>query len=295
VIAATLGLFGLAVATTLLSWGYFGRYRLSRPPIGVMTLSDVFVLIAGVVLIPCLYLALPGWLATAILGIGSLGMLQLLVQPVLPGPWPSWVVAGSLVGTDVLLAALAGTGSLAYLALNNLVLMLLVAGVTNLWAQSGLTARDLAVMAAALTVYDLIATTLLPLTGDLIARLATLPFTPLLAWPSGDGTWLGLGLGDLLLATVGPLILRKAFGNAAGQVALLISLVTIGAVVAMPLFGLLRGTFPVMIVLGPLLVGQYAVWFRRQGPERTTAAYLAAESSPAPCAAETRRASASVG
>jgi hypothetical protein len=166
--------------------------------------------------------------------------------------------------------------------------------VTNLWAQSGLRARDLAVLAAALTAYDVIATALLPLTVDLIARLATLPFTPLLAWPTGDGGWLGLGLGDLLLATLGPLVLRKAFGKTAGLVALFISLATIGVVLALPLLGLLRGAFPVMVVLGPLLVGQYAVWLRHQGPERSTAAYLAAEPGPAPRATAAQPAPASI-
>jgi hypothetical protein len=34
--------------------------------------------------------------------------------------------------------------------------------------------------------------------------------------------------------------------------------------------------FPVMIVLGPLMVGQYIYW-RRLGPERTTRQYLLAE------------------
>ena len=229
-----------------------------------------------------------------ILALGSLSILQLLLQPVLPQPWLSWIAAGALVGANVLLAVRAGTSSLASLALNDLALILLVVGVTNLWAQSGLKARDLAVLAAVLAVYDLIATALLPLTVDLIARLATLPFTPLLAWPIGDGGWLGLGLGDLLLATIGPLVLRKAFGKTAGLVAFVIALSTIGVVLALPLFGLLRGAFPVMVVLGPLLVGQYAVWLRHKGTERTTAAYLAAEPGPAPCAASARPAPASV-
>jgi hypothetical protein len=39
----------------------------------------------------------------------------------------------------------------------------------------------------------------------------------------------------------------------------------------------LDGTFPVMTVLGPLMVLQYLWWSRRLGPERTTRAYLLAE------------------
>ena len=279
---AIFGVFALSTLTLLLGWGYFRRYRVPRPPIGVMTLGDVLVLLAGTVLLPVLYLVLPAWLVAVMLALGTVGILQLFLEPVLSAPSLTWGLAGGLAGTDILLAARGGSASLAYLAINDLVLILVVIGVTNLWAQSGLRARDLAILAAALTAYDVIATALLPLTVDLVARLATLPYTPLLAWPTGDGRWLGLGLGDLLLATLGPLVLRKAFGKTPGLVALYISLATIGVVLALPLLGLLRGAFPVMVVLGPLLVGQYAFWLRHKGSERSTAAYLAAEPGPAP-------------
>jgi hypothetical protein len=64
------------------------------------------------------------------------------------------------------------------------------------------------VLGAALTVYDFEATSLLPLMNDLIGRLAGLPFAPMMTWASGANHWLGVGLGDLLLATVFPLVLR---------------------------------------------------------------------------------------
>jgi hypothetical protein len=77
-------------------------------------------------------------------------------------------------------------------------------------------------------------------------------------------------------------------------VALFFALATIGVVLVLPLLGL-RGAFPVMVILGPLLVGQYAVWLRHQGPERTTAAYLAAEADSAPCGMTDRPAPSPVG
>ena len=40
----------------------------------------------------------------------------------------------------------------------------------------------------------------------------------------------------------------------------------------LPLLGVTYVTFPVMIVLGPLLIAQYGYW-RRRGPERSTAEY----------------------
>ncbi len=109
----------------------------------------------------------------------------------------------------------------------------------------------------------------------MIERLAGLPFVPMLAWPLGDGQWLGIGLGDLLLATVGPLTLRKAYGRAAGMAAILVAMAAIAAVMFLGTFSRLE-TFPTMIVLGPLLVAQYLFW-RRRGAERTTAEYLGAE------------------
>lgn len=290
-----LGIFSLSILTLFLGWGYFRRYRMPRAPIGVMTLGDVLVLLAGTVFLPLLYLVMPAWLVAAVLALGTYGIVQMLLEPVVPAPILSWLVAGSLVGANVFLATRGDSANLAYLAVNDLTLILIVVGATNLWAQSGLRARDLAVLAAALTAYDLIATALLPLTVELITRLATLPFTPLMAWPIGDGAWLGLGLGDLLLAALGPLVLRKAFGKTAGLVALVIAVASIGVVLTLPLFGLLRGAFPVMVVLGPLLVGQYVFWLRHKGVERSTAAYRAAEAHPEPRTAAPRLAPASTG
>jgi hypothetical protein len=51
--------------------------------------------------------------------------------------------------------------------------------------------------------------------------------------------------------------------------------VALAAVAALLLLlsGRLPGTFPVMVLLGPLLVGQYAKWIRLQGRERTMVKY----------------------
>ena len=149
--------------------------------------------------------------------------------------------------------------------------------IANLWAQSGMKARDAAVLGAALTVYDFVATARLPLMGDLVARVAELPFAPLVAWPAGpDGSWLGLGLGDLLLATVFPLVLRKADGRTAGLAAIALGLGALVGVAALAHLAAIS-IFPVMVALGPLMVLQYACWTRLRGPERTTWQYRRAE------------------
>jgi hypothetical protein len=67
--------------------------------------------------------------------------------------------------------------------------------------------------------------------------------------------------------------MRKAFGRTAGLVALVLAFAAIGTLLALPL----QGLFPVMVVLGPLMVLQYLYWRRRQGRERTMWQYLQEE------------------
>ena len=94
----------------------------------------------------------------------------------------------------------------------------------------------------------------------------------------GDaGRWLGIGLGDLLLATLFPLVQRKAFGRRAGLVAMGLGLAALGAMLAALDLGLVRVTIPAMVALGPLAVAQYLFWARRRGQERTTYRYLREE------------------
>ena len=165
-----------------------------------------------------------------------------------------------------------------FLLVNNTVLIIAIVGATNLWAQSGMKARDIAVLGGVLALYDLIATSLLPLTTDLFGSLASIPLAPLVAWGAGSGS-LGIGLGDLLLATVYPLVMRKGFGRSAGIVAMVITLGVTAVMMALLKLTNSSVTLPAMTALGPLMVLQYGYWIRRLGQERTTKQYLQAESS----------------
>jgi hypothetical protein len=273
--AASIVLVALSTLVVLLGWAYFRRYTLTRPPVGVVDLSDVIFMVAAIVVVPYLYLGLPELLVALLLAVSTLSAIWFLLEPVLPSRRLVWALSVAMVAADVILAEWRGTADHTFLLFNDLVLILLVVGVTNLWAQGGLSSRDLAILAGALTVYDAVATGWLPLTTELIERLAGLPFLPMLVWPVGDERWLGIGLGDLLLATVGPLTFRKAFGRTAGVMAFVIAVGTIAAVMFLGTFTRLE-TFPTMIVLGPLLVAQHLVW-RRRAAERTTAEYLIAD------------------
>lgn len=87
----------------------------------------------------------------------------------------------------------------------------------------------------------------------------------------------------MLLATVFPLVMRKAFGRPAGIAAVLINLSTIAAIMTLLVLAKWSVALPVMTVLGPLMVLQYGYWRRKWGQERTTWQYLQAE----PVSAET--------
>jgi hypothetical protein len=274
-------IFAHVALAVLTGWWYFRRYTIQRPPLGVMNLWDIALMLGGIILVPYLYLALPRWVVAGLLGLGLLGIVYFTVEPVLPWRWLRWLVVIVLLGLEIGLAWGAGAQSTLFFAVNNIAQLLAVIGITNLWAQSGLKARDAAILGAVLTLYDFLFTSLLGMMTELFGHLANLPFAPMIAWPAGnDQGWLAIGLGDLLLATVFPLVMRKAFGWSAGLTAMFIALGAIGTIFILPLLGLLSGTFPVMVVLGPLMVLQYLYWRRRCGLERTTWQYLQAEPLP---------------
>jgi hypothetical protein len=264
--------FGCAVGALMGSWFYFRRYQLSRPPVGVTNIRDIAIMIIAVVALPFLYLLLPVWLVAMFLLLSALSVLYFTFKPALRTRWAVWFAALALLLFDGGAVYVFSAQQNTFFAVNNLVLLLLVVGVANLWAQSGVKARDMVILGAALALYDFIATTQSLLMITLLERLSNLPLAPIIAW-NGDGGTLLLGLGDLLLASVFPLVMRKAYGRVAGLVALALALLTIAILLAYPQ----RQGFPVMVVLGPLMVAQFLYWRWRRGREWTTKQYLLEE------------------
>ncbi len=80
-----------------------------------------------------------------------------------------------------------------------------------------------------------------------------------------------------MLATVFPLVMRKAFGRSAGIAAMIINLGTIAAMLAFLVLAKAEMALPVMTGLGPLMVLQYVYWIRKRSQERTTWQYLQTE------------------
>lgn len=269
--------FGYAVAAMLLAWVYFRHVRMARPPLGVINHWDVLVMMVAIVLVPYLYLALPLWLVGLVLGALTIGLLYVTLEPLAIPGWRAWLGALGLAAADLAAWLRFGSDGMPFALVNNAVLAVAVVGVANLWAQSGMKARDAALLGGLLAIYDFVFTTRLPLMNDLLTRLATLPFAPQVVWPSGPGEWVGLGLGDLLVAVTFPLVMRKAFGRSAGWVAALVSISVVAVLFGLASLGALASAFPMMVVLGPCMVLQYVLWIRRRGQERTTWHYLQAE------------------
>src|SRR6266567_6623241 len=228
---------GCVCCSLLGGWCYFRCYTISRPPIGIFTRTDLALMMVMIILVPFLYLWLPFWLAASLFILSILSILYATWEPVVQARWLIWLVVLVVMALDVWAALFLRTYPGVFSAVNNVVLLMVSIGVANLWAQSGMKARDVALLSGFLAVYDLIATTYLPLTSDLFTRLAGIPFTPLLSWGVGKSA-LGIGLGDMLLVTVFPLIMYKAFSRRAGMMAVVLNLLAIGGMRFLPFTGL---------------------------------------------------------
>ena len=262
---------GLLVAAVAVSAAYLRRYQVERPPVGVYTFGDIVVMSAAIVAVPVLYLHVPPAAVSTAFGLVTLIVVRVLLQPIVGGPRATLATLALLVG-DASLSLLhgrAGGWLDAYVVLNDLVLVVAVCAIANLYAQAGMKAAHVAALAAMLGIYDYIATAVLPTTDDLVARLAGHPFSPQIV--VGWGRWqAGVGLGDALLAVVWVLVVGKAYGRAMGGVGAFLTLGSLAGIMACFVTGTLSRPVPAMVLMSPLILAQWGFCRRRYGPERTT-------------------------
>jgi hypothetical protein len=261
--AGLVGCIGLLIAVSAL---YFHRWELPRPPIGCFRASDIAFMSTMVVVAPLGYLELPPAAVVTIFALILLAAVQLVLAPVIGGRIAlalSIVLCGATASAWMLGHPLLTT------VLTDLVLALAVVGVTNLWVQGGLRAEHVAWLAGLLAVYDIIATSLTSVTARLATELRGMPFAPVFMLTGGRAQ-VSVGLGDLLLLVLFPLAATKAYGRVAGLAAGLSAAAIV--VVAGALFwsGLLTTALPLLTILGPAIVIQYAFWRRLGRRERTT-------------------------
>src|SRR5919202_5337439 len=97
---------GCASGAVLLAWLYFGRYAVTRPPLGVMNRWDVGIMLGAIVVVPSLYLLLPLGLVAGLLAAGYLSVLYTAAEPVLRARRAIWLAALTLLAADVGVARL---------------------------------------------------------------------------------------------------------------------------------------------------------------------------------------------
>ncbi len=265
-------LFGSCAAGILLGWVYFRRWRISRPAIGVVNRFDIFFLLVGIILITFLYTLLPAPVTAVLLALGITSVLYSVWEPMFPSRALTWLATFGLVVLD-LATAILWRGSALAAAANNLALLIAAAGMANLWAQSGMRLGDLSIFSALLAVYDTLSTLILPTQTSLYWRLVGMPFAPLIAWPSPKG-WLAFGLGDLIVMCLYPLVMRKAYGRPAGIAAVLLDMGVVAFLLALSVSGILKIFFPVMALLGPIVVVHYLIYRSKGYQERTMRQYI---------------------
>jgi hypothetical protein len=253
---------------------FFRRSRVDVPPIGVFGLDDAIAVGILVAITPFVYLALPYWLVASLFVLGGASLLQLAFAAVLPRALV-WPLVIALAVADIAALSSLGSRDAVFLGVNDCLLIVIVIGLANLWAQSGMRVRDAVVLGAGVAVYDYLATLKASLMLDLLDRLSGVAFAPRVAFAAHGGAILSVGLGDLLFASVFPLLLRRAYGRRAALLSATTAFAALAAMTAAADAGL-APALPAMVVLWPLMLIQYA-WWRRRGPERTTFAYLVAE------------------
>ncbi|MGC0418163.1 hypothetical protein [Embleya sp. AB8] len=260
--------------------GYLTRVRMTRPPVGVYTWGDTAFMCVAVVVVPLVYLALPSWVVVVVFGLVLCTAVQFTLAPVVGGR-TAWLVA---------LAGAAATGATAgrplpVMIATDVLLVVAVVGVANVWVQSGMRAAHVAFFAGGLACYDVIATTLTSVMSRFATQVQDLPFAPALALTRGEHP-VSLGLGDVLMLVLYPLVSAKAFGRAAALVAAGVGLAVTGVVSVLFARDVLTAGFPLLTALGPLIVAQYVYWRRATGGERSVARWRSGD--PVRTAAEAR-------
>lgn len=246
----------LLFLTMALAAAYLRRFTMARPPVGTFVGSDIAVMVFTLVAMPFVYMAIPVPLVMTVFGLTMFTVLQVTLSPVVGGRG-AIAAAAALCAGDVTAYLLGQDWTL--LVLNDLLLVILVVGAVNMWVQVAISPAQVAALAAALTVYDTLATGLTSLTSDFVARLDGLPFAPMLATRYGaDPSFTGLG--DCLMLALWPLVALRAYGRRAAWWGAAPAVLLIAGSTAAVVAG--SGPLPLLSYLGPLIVAQWLYWRR---------------------------------
>jgi hypothetical protein len=248
----------VVLATIGLAIGYLTKARMPRPPAGLFVRSDIAIIVTLLVIMPFAYLHMPVALVCTVFGLTVFIGLQFTLAPVIGGRGA--MAAATLLCAFEIVADVAGW-STGLMVGNDIALVIVAIGVTNMWVQAAMKPPLVAGLAAALVVYDTAATGLTSVTADFVHMVNGIPFAPMLA-ARYEPEPIMLGLGDTLMLTLWPLVAIKAYGRLAGICAIAIDVAVLAAMFAGFASGLIT-TVPVLTPLGVLIVAQYLYWRRR--------------------------------
>jgi hypothetical protein len=267
---------------------YFRRVRLERPPIGTFNGRDIGILLTFIVTLPFLYAALPVWAITCFLALTFASALFFGYRPVL-GRTGVWVCIGVLIGANLWTSrTMLGTtaGWQLWWAELSLLVGLAAVSVANLYVQGGMKLRHVAWLALALGVYDLIFSSVYPLTNKLVQEFLGAPLDPSMGMRFGLDNF-AIGIGDVLIFALFTVVVYKAYGAHAARIAfgLVVAFGTIVPSLVPLVINFVDARFDVLVpaqtFFGPAAFLCY-LWMRRHyGRERTMAEYLAGEAAEA--------------
>lgn len=272
---------GGAVGTAGVALAYFRRVRIDRPAIGAFNSRDLVLLAGFIVLLPVLYLAVPAPVLLGFLVLTFGSAMGIGLRPILPGRYRR-VVIPALIGTEIVVTyTLLGAphGLQVYWVLTSTIVLLAAVGISNLYVQGGLHLRQVAWFAVFLAVYDLVFSTIIPLTPQLAATFEGRPLNASIGWAAGSYS-ANIGLGDLLVYGMFTTAAYKAFSRRGGAWALL-SVFVFGAL-APSLAPLVVSQFdqgsngiviPAQVFFGPAAFAVTA-WLYRRHPARTTSEWV---------------------
>lgn len=273
-----------ALATVSCAVLYFQRVSLERPPIGYFNARDIVVLFVFILVLPFLYLVLPSPVLIGLLVITFSSAMYMGLRPLLR-PLYLWPLIFGLIAANILVTeTLLGTrsGWQVYWALTDIVILLSVMGVSNLYVQGGMRLRHVAWFAFLLGFYDGFFAFVVPILARLADRVEGQPLDASIGFVMGPYNG-NIGIGDLLVYSLFMVAAYKAFGKR-GVISSFIIVTIFGALLPATAPLIITATIrsgigivvPAQIFFGPAALVTYFL-LSRKAPERSMAEWFKAQ------------------
>lgn len=263
---------------------YFQRVHQERPAVGVFNGRDVTIVFCFVLVLPFLYILLPSAVLTGVLCLTFMIAIFIGLRPLLR-PRYLWILIPPVLALNIVVAeTLLGTrpGWQLYWVITDVLVLLAVVSVANLYVQGGMRLLHVAWFALLLAVYDGFFAFVVPISQKLADRFEGQPLDPSIGFAWGPYN-ANIGLGDLLVYCLFIAAAYKGFGKK-GALVSFINIAIFGAILPSmsPLIisAVVRAnigiTIPAQVIFGPVAFITY-FWLSRSTPERNMAGWLSVQ------------------